>query len=78
MLLERHLLLIQLINVLAYRIDEFMVGHGAKYFSDCILVTLLLADQLGIFAIVLQKFIIVGLASEVGVEQQVTICIAFV
>jgi len=55
-----------------------MVGHGAKYFSDCILVTLLLADQLGIFAIVLQKFIIVGLASEVGVEQQVTICIAFV
>lgn len=53
MLLERYLFLIELVDVFANFVDELVVGHSLDDTRDSILVALLLADELGVLAVVL-------------------------
>ena len=57
---EAFLLVVEFLNILAQRYDRVLVRQRAHDLGNRIDITLLLANQLGILAVVLEQLVIIG------------------
>ena len=70
MRVEAFLLVVEFLNILPQRYDRVLVGQRAHDLSNRINITLLLADQLRILAVILEQLVVIGSQALIRVFQK--------